>query len=86
MKWTVDYSDDAEIDLENMPKEIAIKVVKKMDIIVLDPYEHLHKMRGLDLYSFKVKNYRGIVTLRNRKMVVLVVKVKHRNVAYRNLK
>lgn len=86
MKWTADYSKSAEIDLDNIPKEIAIKVIKKIDIIVLNPYEHLHKIRELDLYSFKVKNYRGIVTLRNRKMIILVVKIKHRNVVYRNLK
>ena len=69
-----------------MPENISRKVVLKMREIEKDPYHHLQKIRNYQLYKFRVENYRGIVDIANKKLILNVVKIKHRNVAYRSLK
>jgi len=86
MKWTAIYSEQAETDLDLMPADLAKKVILKVDEIEKDPFAHLQKIRNFPLYKFKVENYRGIVTLANRKLFINIVKIKHRNVVYRDLK
>jgi len=85
MSWTAIYSDLAETDLDNMPEEIAKEIVLKVKEIEKNPFAHLQKMRKIPLYKLRVKNYRGIVSMSNRKLFINIVKIKHRSIVYRNL-
>jgi len=86
MVWVVIYSKKAEKDLLSIPKEIAQEIVSRMDVVVLDPYKYLDKLRGYDLYKFRVGQYRVIIQLLNKKLIIHVVKVKHRSIVYKKLK
>lgn len=86
MVWIVIYSNKAEKDLLSIPKEIAQEMVSRMDVVALDPYKYLHKLRGIDLYKYRVGQYRAIIQLLNKKLIVHVVKVKHRSIVYKKLK
>jgi len=85
MSWTAIYSDVSEADLDNMPEEIAREIVLKVREIEKDPFTHLQKIRKFPLYKFRVRNYRGIVSMSNRKLFINIVKIKHRNIVYRDL-
>lgn len=83
MKWTVIYSNTAESDLDAMDDELAKKVLLLMDEISLDPYKLLDKMKGYPLHKFRIGNYRGIVQIINQKLILHVVKIKHRSQIYK---
>ncbi len=61
-------------------------IVDKVDEIAEGhPYPFIKKMRGIPLYSLRVGRYRAILQLWNRKMIVYVVKIADRSLAYQNL-
>ncbi len=57
-----------------------------MDKIEEYPYSVIHKMIDFPFYKFSVKgNYRGIVTVSNRNLIVNLLRFRPRNLAYRAL-
>lgn len=83
MKWSVIYPPDTEKDLDKLGDKLAAKVILKMDEIALDPYNLLDKMTNSPYYKFRVGDYRGIVNIVNDKLILIVVKIKHRSQVYK---
>lgn len=84
--WDVKWSDNAQKDLEQIPdQEIAKEFVRKMKEIRKNPYGLLRKLRKYPFYTYGVKNYRAIVQLQNRKLVIHVVMVKPRSRVYKSI-
>lgn len=81
--WTVVYTTKAEKDLEELGEKIAKKVILLMDEIAKDPYGLLEKLTNLPLYKFRVGEYRGIVDIINDKLILHVVKIKHKSQIYK---
>ena len=54
-----------------------------MDEIALDSYKILEKMTNHPFYKFRIGVYRGIVNIVNDKLVLHVVKIKHRSQVYK---
>ena len=81
--WTVIYAPKAEKDLESLGEELAKKVILLMDKIVLDTYRLLEKMVNSPFYKFRIGVYRGIIDIVNDKLILHVVKIKHRSQVYK---
>ncbi len=81
--WTVIYSIQAEKDLDALEEQIAKKIIVLLDEIAVNPYKMLEKMTNSPFYKFRVGSYRGIVNLVNNKLIVHVVKIKHRSKVYK---
>ena len=81
--WTVIYAPKAEKDLESLGEELAKKVILLMDKIASDPYQLLEKMTNSPFYKFRIGVYRGIVDIVNDKLILHVVKIKHRSQVYK---
>ena len=81
--WTVIYSSKAEKDLDILGAELAKKIIILMDEIVMNPYKLLEKMTNSPYYKFRIGAYRGIVNIVNDKLILQVVKIKHRSQVYK---
>lgn len=81
--WRVVYSTQAQKDLDGLGEDLAKKIILLMDEIALDPYRLLEKMTNSPFYKFRVGAYRGIVNIVNDKLVLQVVKTRHRSQAYK---
>lgn len=81
--WTIIYTTKAEKDLEKVGEKIAKKVILLMDEIAKNPYGLLEKLTNLPLYKFRVDEYRGIVDIVNDKLILHVIKIKHRSQVYK---
>jgi mRNA interferase RelE/StbE len=77
------YTTKAEKDLEKLGEKIAKKVILLMDEIAKNPYGLLEKLTNLPLYKFRVGEYRGIVDIINDKLILHVIKVKHKSKIYK---
>ena len=85
MEWTIIYHPKAQKDLDKLDDAIAKEVILRMDEIVLDPYKLLEPMTNCRYYKFRVRDYRGIVDIVNNKLILHVVKVRHRRKVYKGL-
>lgn len=84
MIWTVLFTVKAEKDLDTLPPEITKKIISKLEEMAQgNPYEHLDKMTNSPFYKFRVGAYRAIVNIINNKMILQLVKAKHRPQDYK---
>ena len=84
MTWTVIFTVKAERDLAKLPDDIAKKIILKIEAIATgDPYTQLYKMTNSPYYKFRVGVYRGIVNLVNDKMILQLVRARHRSKIYK---
>ena len=84
MTWTVIFTVKAERDLGKLPDDIAKRIILKVEEIAQDdPYQKLDKMINSPYYKFRVGVYRGIINIVNDKMILQLVKIKHRSSVYK---
>ena len=84
MVWTVIFTVKAERDLEKLSDSIAKRIILRLEEIAQDdPYQKLDKMTNSPYYKFRVGFYRGIVNIVHDKMILQLVKAKHRSNVYK---
>lgn len=82
MTWTVIWSKRAEKQLDTLPKEVIIQILKKTDDIQVEPFAYIERLSNSPLYKFRVGNYRIIVDVINDKLILHFVLVKKRSRVY----
>jgi mRNA interferase RelE/StbE len=83
MKYEVRWTETSLKQLKKLNRDVARRIVDKMEFISEDPFAHVQKLRGFDLYRLRVGDYRVIISIERKKMVVFVLEVGHRSVVYR---
>ena len=83
------YSPGAAKALKKIPKEKAKRIVKSIDTLseVDDPRRYIKKLKGtfgVPLYSFRVGDYRVILSVCEEALAVYVIDVGNRSIVYRN--
>jgi len=84
MAWDIEWSRTTEKQLSKIDKKNAQKIVSRLDAITDNPYAHIEKLRGNDLYKLRVGSYRVIMTLQQQNMIIFIVETGHRSTVYRN--
>ncbi len=83
MKYEVKWTETSLGQLEKLDKILAKRIVDKVEFISEDPFMHVQKLRGFDLYRLRVGNYRVIMSIEGKKMIIFVLEVGHRRAIYR---
>jgi mRNA interferase RelE/StbE len=85
--YTLIYSPGASKDLARLPKDVAMRIHKSLKSIKQDPYSHIKKLEGsfdVPLFTYRVgREYRCILTVEDKKLVVFVIEIGHRKNIYR---
>ncbi len=85
--YTVRYDPRALKELTKLDHAVARRIVKAVDDLTADPRPA--GARGLvgysDLWRIRVGDYRVIYSIHDAVVIVTVLRVAHRSVAYRNL-
>ncbi|OGT08562.1 MAG: hypothetical protein A2V89_05000 [Gammaproteobacteria bacterium RBG_16_37_9] len=65
-------------------QKLIVRKIKKLDIG--QPNNNIKKLIGIaDLYRLRIGNYRVIYQVRHKELVILVLKIGHRNDVYRGI-
>jgi mRNA interferase RelE/StbE len=82
-KYTVFITKSVQKQLQNLPDEIAGKIEQKMLQLEDDPRPiDCKKLRGRDGFRVRVGNYRIIYEVKDKILVVVILKVGHRKDIY----
>ena len=89
MAWTIEYDPGALKDLKKLDRQIQREILDYMDERVArakDPRGFGKPLRAsrFGLWRYRVRDYRIICELQERRLVVLVVGVGHRSTVYEN--
>ncbi|MGB0062650.1 type II toxin-antitoxin system RelE family toxin [Candidatus Binatus sp.] len=85
MPYAIEFAPGAKRELGKLPREVQLKLNKRIDSLSLDPRPRgSKKLKGGDeLWRVRVGDYRVVYEVRDKVLVVLVVRVAHRREVYR---
>lgn len=83
MKYDVKWTETSLRQLEKLEKSIAKRIVDRVEFISEDPFMYVQKLKGFGLYRLRVGDYRVIMSIERKKLIVFVLEVGHKSVIYR---
>jgi mRNA interferase RelE/StbE len=85
MAYAVDFAPSAEREFRKLAREIQLRLRPRIDALASDPRPAgAKKLKGSeDLWRIRAGAYRIVYELRDRTLVILVVRVAHRREVYR---
>lgn len=84
--WTVQIDRQAAKEIERLDRKAQARILRAIHSLAEDPRRasNVKSLRGADgSYRLRVGDYRVIYVLRDRELVVFVVRVGHRREVYR---
>ena len=86
MSYTIELRPAARRDLKGLPQEVLQRVSRKIDSLADNPRPPgVEKLSGSeDSYRVRVGDYRILYEIRDKVLLVIVVRIRHRREAYRN--
>ncbi len=85
MKYIIEVTKATKRDLNKIPEDFLKRIDKKILSLANDPYPHdAKKIKGMDdLYRVRVGDYRILYLIENEKLVILIVRIRHRKDVYK---
>ena len=83
---TLIYSPGAKKDLTGLSRDVAVRIHTSLKSIKIDSYSRAKKLEGspaVPLYSYRIGQYRCILTIEDSKLVIFVIEIGHRRNIYR---
>jgi len=81
--YSIIYSKKAEKQLDKLEQDIRIRILKSLEKLRIRPEAYVEKLVGDPSYKFRVGDYRILVDIDNKKLIVLVIKIGHRRNIYK---
>lgn len=85
MTYKVIFSQDAEKYLHLLDRKTRTRIIKKLDDIKERPLDYVKHLIGISLYSLRVGDYRVIMDIKRKEILIFVIKVGHRSKVYGSL-
>ena len=83
MTYSILVTETAKKQLSKIDKQTARRIDKKLREIASDPFLHVIRLVGLELYKMRVGDYRILMSIQKDKLVVMVVEIGHRRNVYK---
>ena len=83
MAYEILFAKRAFDQFGKLEKDVREKIADKLETICDDPFKHVRKLHGFNLYRLRVGDYRVIMSIEKGKLIVFVLEVGHRNTVYR---
>ena len=61
MKYEIKFAPKAHKFLINLPRSIALRIVKKLQFLSDDPFRFLEHFEGEDYYKLRIGDYRALI-------------------------
>ncbi len=84
-KYSLVFKKSVAKDLRNIPKKKIKRILKCVELLCINPKaEGCIKLSGQERYRVRQGVYRIIYEIRETELIIMVVKVAHRSIAYKN--
>ncbi|MFQ6137107.1 MAG: type II toxin-antitoxin system RelE/ParE family toxin [Candidatus Hydrothermarchaeales archaeon] len=70
-------------ELRKLPRDVALRLVKKVDSLKDDPRRYLDKLRGDPGFKLRVGDYRALIDIEEKEKIIAVRVVGHRKDIYK---
>jgi mRNA interferase RelE/StbE len=84
-KYSLTFKKSVAKDLRNIPKKDIKRILECVELLCSDPgAEGCIKLSGQERYRVRQGMYRIVYEIQEAELIIMVVKVAHRNVVYKN--
>ncbi len=85
MKYAIRISPRTAKALDGLPEDVRRRIVRRLEALEHDPRPRgVEELSGVeDLYRIRAGTYRIVYAIRDRELVVIVVRIGHRRDVYR---
>ena len=83
MTYDIQITPTALRNLKKLPKSESTRILSDIESIQDDPLSYVIKLQGINLYRLRSGNYRVIMSINRRLLLVITVKVGHRRDVYK---
>ena len=83
MSYSVRWEPDALKLLDSLPKEISIRIIKKVESIKYLPFHYMQHYEGEKVYKLRVGDYRALVDVDFSNKVLIIRVLDHRKRIYK---
>jgi len=83
--YSVELSANVRKDFRKIPKADAERILGNIrDLAVTPRPTDSKKLKGEELYRIRIGSYRVVYEIEDKRLVVFIIRVKHRKEAYRH--
>lgn len=82
MPYEVRWTDLSLRQLEKLEKSLRNRVVEKVSAISDRPFSFVKRLTGSILYSLRIGDFRVILSIENKLMIIFVLEIGHRSKIY----
>ncbi len=82
--YAVEFTKSAQKELNKLPSQISLRIVKAVDKLSLEPRKgNVRPMIGSKSWRLRVGDYRIIYDIYDSKLIVLIIRIRHRKNVYK---
>lgn len=82
--YEVEFTKSAQKELKKLPPQISFHIAVAVNKLAKDPRKgKVRPMVGVKSWRLKVGDYRVVYDIHDKKLVILIIRVRHRKDAYR---
>jgi len=85
ISYKIDFWKKAENNFLKLPKDIQLRITKKLTIAQQDPFLFFIHLKGRQDYKLRVGDYRVIADINKIERKIEITKIGHRKNVYSNL-
>ncbi len=86
MPYEIVWSDEATKDFSKLQKPMQKRIANRLEFIANDPFLFVKHLMGVSVYSLRIGDYRLILSIERKKLIILVMKIRHRSKVYNEVK
>ena len=83
MTYSIKWRPKAVKELHKLPRDVAVRLVKKVDSLKENPMRFLEKLRGDPGFKLRVGDYRALIDVKEEEKIIAVRVVGHRKNIYK---
>ncbi len=83
MAYSIKWRPKAVKDLRKLPRDIAVRLIKKVDSLKENPIRFLEKLRGDPGFKLRVGDYRVLIDVKEKEKSIAARVVGHRKNIYK---
>lgn len=87
-QYAIEFLSSARKEFEKLPGKIRSRAIEALKLLAQNPYSELLKIKKLkgpnDLYRIRLGDYRLVYEIRDKRLVIVIVKIGNRRDVYKN--
>ncbi len=85
MSWKIEWHPRAAEEFEALPRQVRVRIIKRVDKVEENPFHFLEHFEGRGLYKLRIGDYRALVAVDFGNKIITIQMLDHRGGIYKRI-